>query len=104
MGIGTVITDPALYFVQTTMVWEGDVIQMPSGNIYVMVAGVNSSQGGYNPESSQGQLSGHWSLCQPTSDFTPTNADGSTASVAYLDKFTNFANKFCADCNTDFKA
>ena len=103
-GIGTVITDPSAYFVQTTIVWEGDVIQMPSGNIYVMVAGVNSSQGGYNPESSQGQQSGHWQLCQPTSDFSPTNADGSEASVAYLDKFTNFANKFCADCNTDFKA
>jgi len=104
-GIGTVITDPNLYFVQNTIVWEGDVIQMPSGNIYVMSSGVSCTQGCYNPESAQGQQSGHWQLCQNNTTFTFTDADTTTAaSVAYLDKFINFANKFCADCATDFIA
>ena len=104
-GIGTVITDPTDYFVTNTLVYEGDVIQMPSGNIYVMVDGGNCSQGCYNPETSQGQQSGHWQLCQNNTTFTFTNADTTTeASIAYLDKFINFANKFCADCGTDFIA
>ncbi len=105
LGTGTVITDPNAYFVVSTIVYEGDVIQMPSGNIYIMADGGNCTQGCYNPESAQGQQSGHWQLCQNNTTFTFTDADTTTeASIAYLDKFINFANKFCADCGTDFIA
>jgi hypothetical protein len=70
-----------------------------------MADGGNCTQGCYNPESAQGQQSGHWQLCQNNTTFTFTDADTTTeASIAYLDKFINFANKVCADCGTDFIA
>ena len=65
-GEGTTITDPSAFFVTAVMLGTGDVIKMPSGQIWTMIApgGANNcSQGCYNPETSIGQESGHWELC-----------------------------------------
>jgi len=65
-GEGTTITSPSLFFTQLVMLGTGDVIKMPSGQIWTMIApgGANNcSWGCYNPETSQGVNSGHWELC-----------------------------------------
>ena len=96
---GTVITDPSLFFVQENELMSGDVITMPSGNIWEVVpSAVSCTFGCNNPESSLSKTSQHWTLCQQNNVFTYTTT------VDYLDKFINFANKFCADCATDFIA
>ena len=71
---------------------------MPSGLIWEMVAPGNCINGCLNPETGLGAQSGNWRLCQESSVYSPTSA----STVNYLDNFTNFVNKFCADCNTNF--
>ena len=61
-GEGTTVTDPSSYFVSTTVLYTGDLIKMPSGNIFEVVAGVVScTYGCHNPESPAGTE--HWVLC-----------------------------------------
>ena len=74
----------------------GDWIRMPSGNIYRVngSAPTPCPHGCGNPESYQGATSGYW-----------TNCDDSMRSITfdnninYLDNFSTFVNKFCADCD-----
>lgn len=90
---GTVITDPSLFFVQANTLNQGDVITMPSGLVWEVIQPGNCTFGCYNPETNQGQQSGHWSQCVPTNNITVTN------NINYIDNFLNFANKYCRDCN-----
>jgi len=71
---------------------------MPSGLIYKMINISNPINGGYNPETPLGILEGNWQLCNELTIFAPATS----STVNYLDKFINFVNKFCADCNTNF--
>lgn len=99
-GEGTTITDSSLFFVAGNTLYLGDVIKMPSGNIWQIVAPATSSDfGGYNPETPQGIRAGHWALC-PESVFSSTT--NTIEAVNYLDNFINFVNEFCADCKTNF--
>tara|TARA_R100000541_G_scaffold58153_1_gene69057 strand:- start:700 stop:2067 length:1368 start_codon:yes stop_codon:yes gene_type:complete len=94
-GQGTTIIDPSLYFVPTNILFLGDVIKMPSGNIYEVVPPTASCINGcFNPETAQGAKSGHWQQCVPGLQISsfPNN-------VNYLDKFNTFVAKFCVDCN-----
>ena len=95
---GTVITDPYLFFVQATQLFNGDVIIMPSGLIWQITGGGSCTYGCYDPESAQGQYSKHWTLCQDANVFS----FDSESAVNYLDEFINFVNKYCSDCNTNF--
>ena len=101
-GEGTTITDPSLFFVPSTVLYTNDVIKMPSGLIYKVShsSGLSGSctDGCYDPESPQGVLSENWVLCNDLDVFTPETSSNAN----YLDKFINFVNKFCADCNTNF--
>jgi hypothetical protein len=98
-GEGTTVTDTSLFFVAGNILYSGDVIKMPSGNIWQVVPPViNCTWGCYNPELPQGTAAKHWKLCQSTEFFPPSTS----TTVNYLDNFINFVNKFCADCNTNF--
>lgn len=97
-GEGTTVFDPNLYFVVGNTVLQGDVIKMPSGNIWKMTQGGGCTWGCYNPETPQGASSGHWQLCQDANIFAAATSE----TYNYLDNFINFANKHCADCNTNF--
>lgn len=90
---GTVITNPALYFVQANTLNQGDVITMPSGLVWEMTMPGNCTWGCYNPETNQGQQSGHWTQCVEVNNITITD------NTNYIDNFLNFANKYCRDCN-----
>ena len=90
---GTVITDPALYFVGGNTLYINDVITMPSGLIWQVVAPVSCTNGCENPESSLGGSSGNWIQCVAANNITITT------SVNYIDNFLNFVNKCCQDCN-----
>ena len=97
-GEGTTVTNPSLFFVVSNDLFNGDVIVMSSGLVWKLTGtGCHGGNVCYNPETQQGVNSGIWTLCQPSSIFTPT-----TSAVNYLDNFINFVNKFCADCNTNF--
>jgi hypothetical protein len=99
---GTIVTDPSLFFVVSNTIYLNDWIQMPSGKIWQIVAPtILATFGGYNPETPQGQASGHWAECKQ-SPFTSINSIIASNAVNYLDNFINFVNKFCADCNTNF--
>lgn len=89
---GTVITNPATYFVVTNQLFHGDVITMPSGLVWTMTAPGSCTWGCYDPETATGAQSGHWTQCVPANNITITN------SVNYIDNFLNFANKYCRDC------
>ena len=99
-GEGTTITDPALFFVQTTQLYNGDVIKMPSGLIYIIddpyigVGGV--AFGGQNPETTAGVEAGHWKQCTES-----MNQISFSDTTNYLDIFSSFVNKFCAHCGTE---
>lgn len=99
---GTIVTDPSLFFVVSNTIYLNDWIQMPSGKIWQIAAPtILATFGGYNPETPQGQGSGHWAECKQ-SPFTSINSIIASNAVNYLDNFINFVNKFCADCNTNF--
>jgi hypothetical protein len=66
---------------------------MPGGLVWQMTMPGSCTWGCYNPETAQGQQSGHWTQCVPATNITITN------NVNYLDNFINFANKYCRDCN-----
>ena len=94
-GQGTTIIDPSLYFVAGNTLYLGDVIKMPSGNIYEVVPPATSFTGaGANPETSQGAQSGYWQQC-----VSGLQISSFPNSVNYLDKFNTFVAKFCVDCN-----
>ena len=102
---GTTVTNSSLYFVQSNTLYFGDVIKVGygsnSGNIYKMVGAGSYTYGCYDPETSQGQQSGHWAQCTDSNKaFAGTTSVGSytSSNTAYLDNFLNFANKFCKDC------
>ena len=66
-----------------------------------MVGAGSCTYGCYDPETSQGQQSGHWAQCTDSNKaFAGTTSVGSytSSNTAYLDNFLNFANKFCKDC------
>ena len=89
---GTVITNPAAYFIVTNKLFTNDVITMPSGLVWQMVAPGSCTWGCYSPETAQGASSGHWKQCVPSNNITITTT------VNYIDNFINFANKYCRDC------
>ena len=93
-GEGTTITDASLYFVQANQLFQGDVIKMPSGNIYRVVKQGGCTYGCYSPETAQGAKAGHWEQCVSGLQVTSFND-----SVNYLDKFNTFVTKFCVDCD-----
>ena len=94
-GQGTTITNPALFFVPSTILFSGDVIKMPSGLIYeVTPAPVSCTNGCWNPETSQGAKSGHWQQCVSNAQITSFHNN-----INYLDKFNTFVTSFCVDCN-----
>ena len=78
---GTVITNPATYFVVGNTLFFGDVITMPSGLIWQMTAGGSCTWGCYNPETNQGAQSGHWTQCVPANNITVPN------NINYIDNF-----------------
>ena len=66
-----------------------------------VISGFEVPYGCYDPETSQGQQSGHWAQCTDSNKaFAGTTSVGSytSSNTAYLDNFLNFANKFCKDC------
>lgn len=92
---GTTIVTPASYFVPGNTLQFGDVITMPGGLVYTVVIPGGCTSGCYDPQTSLGMTSGHWTQCVPGNNITITN------STNYLDNFINFANKYCRDCKID---
>ena len=95
---GTDVTNPILFFsIEGPSLRAGDWIRMPSGSIYrVSSALLLPCAPGqcYNPESFQGSQSGHWTKCDDSMrSITFDN------NINYLDNFSTFVNKFCADCD-----
>ena len=95
-GEGTSVTDPDLYFVQGNTLSKGDVIKMPSGLIWEMVASEACSFGCYNPEE-RGAAMGNWAQCTSLNNFT------NTATTNYIDPFIRFMNEQCDKCTEDPK-
>ena len=94
LGEGTTVIDPSTFFVAGNTLYSGDVIKMPSGNIWTVTASaVSCTNACYNPETCLGAQSGHWEFCNDTS-----NTITVTDSTNYLDNFINFVNTFCVDC------
>ena len=93
-GGGTFVQNPSAFFVQSTVLYQGAVIKTNIGNIYTVVSPGSCNYGCYDPETSQGQQSGHWKLCVEGQNVTQYEEGGEN----YIDKFINFANKYCRDC------
>ena len=94
-GEGTTVDTPSLFFVFANQLHTGDIIKMPSGIIWEMVALGNCTFGCYNPETPQGASSGHWAICNPAYELNITTTTN------YIDNFINFVNIFCEDCDTE---
>ena len=102
IGEGTTITDPALYFVQPTQLYNGDVIKMPSGLIYevdgwpsIGIGGISCAN--FNPETVyEGMEEGWWKQCNES-----MNQISFSDNINILDIFSSFVNKFCAHCGTE---
>ena len=50
---------------------------------------------GLDPENATGNLSGYWRYCNDSVRYINTN------NINYIDKFINFANTFCRDCENN---
>ena len=93
-GGGTLVGNPAAFFVLGNTLFLGDVIKMPSGLIWKIVVG-SAANGGHNPETAQGQQSGHWQQC------TSLGAFPNTYTTNYIDPFIRFMNEQCDKCTED---
>tara|TARA_R110002012_G_scaffold9162_2_gene42036 strand:+ start:4035 stop:7526 length:3492 start_codon:yes stop_codon:yes gene_type:complete len=106
-GEGTTVSDPAAFFVFTNELAHGDVIKMPSGNIYEVflppggarLKTVHMAHGtGYSrsPETAAGVKLGIWKQLPKS-----MNQISFSDTTNYLDIFSSFVNKFCAHCGTE---
>ena len=53
---------------------------------------------GLDPENATGNLSGYWRYCNDSLRYININ------NINYIDKFINFANTFCRDCENNLSS
>ena len=99
-GVGTTST-VAMFYTSGTLS-PGDIIKHHnSDNIWIFDGPVQVgtptpvSVVGLDPENATGNLSGYWRYCNDSLRYINTN------NINYIDKFINFANTFCRDCDNN---
>ena len=103
-GEGTTIVTPSTFFSASNTLYPGDIIKMPSGIIWIVngpglqynnnMLGFHAN--GADPETYAGQKMDVWTQCKDS-----MHQISSSDSTNYLDNFSSFVNKFCADCNIE---
>ena len=99
-GVGTTST-VAMFYTSGTLS-PGDIIKHHnSDNIWIFDGPTQAgpptpvSVVGLDPENATGNLSGYWRYCNDSLRYINTN------NINYIDKFINFANTFCRDCENN---
>ena len=102
-GVGTTST-VAMFYTSGTLS-PGDIIKHHnSDNIWIFDGPPQNgppspvSVVGLDPENATGNLSGYWRYCNDSLRYININ------NINYIDKFINFANTFCRDCENNLSS